>query len=30
VISRTFMHHGDTVTTRRTMQRILESVASPA
>ena len=30
VISRTFMHHGDTVTTRRIMQRILESVASPA
>jgi MoxR-like ATPase len=30
VISRTYMHQGDTLTTRRIMQRVLESVPSPA
>ena len=30
VISRTYMHQGDTMTTRRIMQRVLESVPSPA
>jgi MoxR-like ATPase len=29
VISRTYMHQGDTLTTRRIMQRLLESVPSP-
>ena len=29
VISRTYMHQGDTLTTRRIMQRVLESVPSP-
>lgn len=29
VISRTYMHQGDTMTTRRIMQRVLESVPSP-
>ena len=29
VISRTYMHAGDTLTTRRIMQRVIESVASP-
>ena len=29
VISRTYMHQGDTMTTRRIMQRLLESVPSP-
>ena len=30
VVSRTYMHQGDTLTTRRIMQRVLESVPSPA
>ena len=30
VISRTYMHQGDTLTTRRIMQRVLEAVPSPA
>ncbi len=30
VISRTYMHQGDTLTTRRIVQRVLESVPSPA
>ena len=30
VISRTYMHDGDTLTTRRIMQQVLETVASPA
>lgn len=29
VISRTYMHQGDTLTTRRIMQRVLEAVPSP-
>jgi MoxR-like ATPase len=29
VMSRTYMHQGDTLTTRRIMQRVLESVPSP-
>ena len=29
VVSRTYMHQGDTLTTRRIMQRLLESVPSP-
>ena len=29
VISRTYMHQGDTLTTRRLMQRVLEAVPSP-
>jgi MoxR-like ATPase len=29
VVTRTAMHEGDTLTARRIMQRILESVASP-
>ena len=30
VISKTYMHAGDTLTTRRIMQKVLESVPSPA
>ena len=30
VISRSYMHAGDTQTTRRIMQQVLETVASPA
>jgi len=30
VISKTYMHSGDTMTTRRIMQQVLETVASPA
>lgn len=30
VISKTYMHAGDTMTTRRIMQQVLETVASPA
>jgi MoxR-like ATPase len=30
VISRSYMHDGDTMTTRRIMQQVLETVASPA
>ncbi|MBG84426.1 MAG: ATPase [Phycisphaerae bacterium] len=30
IISRSYMHDGDTLTTRRIMQQILETVASPA
>ena len=30
VISRTYMHDGDTLTTRRIMQQVLETVVSPA
>lgn len=30
VISKTYMHAGDTMTTRRIMQQLLETVASPA
>jgi len=29
VISRTYMHQGDTLTTRRIMQRVIEAVPSP-
>jgi hypothetical protein len=29
VVSRTYMHQGDTLTTRRIMQRVLEAVPSP-
>jgi MoxR-like ATPase len=30
VISKTYMHAGDTATTRRIMQQVLETVPSPA
>mgnify|MGYP001262826104 CR=1 FL=1 len=30
IISRSYMHDGDTLTTRRIMQQVLETVASPA
>ncbi len=30
VISKTYMHAGDTATTRRTIQQVLETVPSPA
>ena len=30
VISKTYMHAGDTVTTRRIVQQVLETVPSPA
>ena len=30
IISKTYMHVGDTLTTRRIMQKVLESVSSPA
>ena len=30
VISKTYMHSGDTMTTRRLMQQVLETVPSPA
>jgi hypothetical protein len=30
VVSRTYMHQGDTLTTRRILQQVLEQVRSPA
>ena len=30
VVSRTYMHQGDTLTTRRILQQVLEQVASPS
>jgi hypothetical protein len=30
VVSRTYMHDGDTTATRRIMQQVLETVPSPA
>jgi hypothetical protein len=30
VVSRTYMHQGDTLTTRRILQQVLEQVPSPS